>query len=438
MITLWRPLHLPIRVVLTHIIVHSQDYRRFPIQIFEGNRMSTNLYGPRLQDRNIRLVRFTPADTANESTTLACQLLEASLDTPPIYYALSYVWGNPDSTDAVVCNGHRLRITFNLAKVLRRLQKGFIPPKATVDSDRRWDRQRRCWYTRPDADPYYLFWIDAICINQQSLMERNHQVQMMKEIYAQATGVIVWLGDVHHKNEDISAAMHAIKLFSPPPDRSRSHMTTSSLHIYMQDLEVSDVWSALNAIFASRWYQRLWCVQEVAVARESFLLFDNSCIHSQDVLRFGAWLTSVERDEPYGPFISFKPLSSDNLKELKRRINARKEYGGPLSVLSTFRSLEVKDPRDNIFGLLGLLKPEDSIFQVDYTESTAAVYMDVVLRLITHDRDLRVLSHVDHPAIRIFRWRFRLGSRGGTTQRERSCTQTCPPSSSVHRLQAAN
>jgi len=39
-----------------------------------------------------------------------------------------------------------------------------------------------------------MLWIDALCINQQSIEERNHQVLLMGKIYAGARKVIVWLG----------------------------------------------------------------------------------------------------------------------------------------------------------------------------------------------------------------------------------------------------
>ena len=37
--------------------------------------------------------------------------------------------------------------------------------------------------------------MDALCINQDSVTERNHQVQQMGDIYSDATLVHAWLGD---------------------------------------------------------------------------------------------------------------------------------------------------------------------------------------------------------------------------------------------------
>ena len=45
---------------------------------------------------------------------------------------------------------------------------------------------------QPDQSRY--LWIDAICINQEDLDERSQQVGLMRQIYSQASHVVVWLG----------------------------------------------------------------------------------------------------------------------------------------------------------------------------------------------------------------------------------------------------
>ncbi len=37
-------------------------------------------------------------------------------------------------------------------------------------------------------------WVDAICINQDNIPERNRQVRMMPHIYSRAESVLVWFG----------------------------------------------------------------------------------------------------------------------------------------------------------------------------------------------------------------------------------------------------
>lgn len=37
-------------------------------------------------------------------------------------------------------------------------------------------------------------WIDALCIDQRNVEERNQQVRQKDQIYSRAAGVLVWLG----------------------------------------------------------------------------------------------------------------------------------------------------------------------------------------------------------------------------------------------------
>ncbi|KAH7361167.1 hypothetical protein BKA66DRAFT_396649, partial [Pyrenochaeta sp. MPI-SDFR-AT-0127] len=39
-----------------------------------------------------------------------------------------------------------------------------------------------------------LLWVDAICIDQNDLIERNHQVGLIGQIYSNATLVLTWGG----------------------------------------------------------------------------------------------------------------------------------------------------------------------------------------------------------------------------------------------------
>jgi hypothetical protein len=52
-------------------------------------------------------------------------------------------------------------------------------------------------------------WVDSICIDQDSLIERNHQVRLMGEIYEKATTVLVWLGE---PNEETMIAFDQLRI----------------------------------------------------------------------------------------------------------------------------------------------------------------------------------------------------------------------------------
>lgn len=120
--------------------------------------------------RSIRVVELEPGTAYN--VPLLCRLVDISLDHKPPYRpdyeALSYVWGTPDGDCPLICEGKTLLVTPNCEAALRRAR-------------RRWSRR--------------TLWIDAICIDQSSTVERNVQVSMMGDIYSRAKRVVIWLGD---------------------------------------------------------------------------------------------------------------------------------------------------------------------------------------------------------------------------------------------------
>jgi len=71
-----------------------------------------------------------------------------------------------------------------------------------------------------------VFWIDALCIDQNNTKEKNHQVKQMGKIYANAYRVVSWLGWWDHSLG--SSTMRDRPLWRNPyltirPDEDRNH-----------------------------------------------------------------------------------------------------------------------------------------------------------------------------------------------------------------------
>src|ERR1700753_1696292 len=127
---------------------------------------TTYPYKALLTASSTRILKLLPG---SKQAALSFELLEISLDPKPkcLYEALSYVWGSTDPPYFINCGNARIRITKNCHEALLRLRKRLKPR---------------------------MLWVDAICIDQRSLQERNHQVRLMGHIYSKATTVIAWLG----------------------------------------------------------------------------------------------------------------------------------------------------------------------------------------------------------------------------------------------------
>ncbi|KAF2246905.1 heterokaryon incompatibility, partial [Trematosphaeria pertusa] len=154
---------------------------------------------------------------------LVGRLFEASLDEKPTFEALSYVWGDPQSRKRIRCSGKNLSVTRSLALALNRIRN---PTTSRI------------------------VWADAICINQNDVEERNHQVRLMREIYTRAKRVLVSLDTGDGSNNE-----------------SMTRLT--GYQIPVADVLTESVRSALRAFFGSPWFTRIWCVQEIVLARKA-------------------------------------------------------------------------------------------------------------------------------------------------------------------------
>ncbi|KAF2475609.1 HET-domain-containing protein, partial [Lindgomyces ingoldianus] len=108
-------------------------------------------------------------------------------------------------------------------------------------------------YLRRPGKPRTL-WIDAICINQNSPGERNHQVQMMSRIYTRARQVCIWLGEA---DEDSEIAIKFIK---------EEIMELKNFDRISSNERYSQKWQALMSLMQRDWFFRRWVVQEIALA----------------------------------------------------------------------------------------------------------------------------------------------------------------------------
>lgn len=131
----------------------------------------------------IRLLVIEPA--SRRAKPLKARLETHEIASNPNYEALSYTWGHGLAGSQLKIDGRRLLIRRNLMRALTALRRSDVP---------------------------LSLWVDAICINQHDLTERNHQVWQMKDIYFKAQLVHVWLGDAD-TNADSNSGMDFINDF---------------------------------------------------------------------------------------------------------------------------------------------------------------------------------------------------------------------------------
>jgi hypothetical protein len=117
-----------------------------------------------------KAIRLLLVEAGLEDETIHCTLILSDLDetSTPAYETISYCWGDQNLRDEVVLNGHLFTLPASSVAAIRRLR---LPGRART------------------------LWIDAICIDQTKIEERNRQVPLMKEIYSRSDGTLIYLGE---------------------------------------------------------------------------------------------------------------------------------------------------------------------------------------------------------------------------------------------------
>jgi len=182
-------------------------------------------YQPLACEDEIRLVEILPPRENSDKVELRIQ--HEALAVKPKYEALSYEWGSPNGDTFIIwVNDCPFMIRQNLWLALRRLRL------------RSGERQ-------------YLLWIDAICIDQSNVLEKNCQVSQMGAIYSQASTLLIWLGDA---SEEVAKYLYAFNEIILPYHVDGDFRADSMLKLEL-----------IKHICELSYWKRLWIIQEVVL-----------------------------------------------------------------------------------------------------------------------------------------------------------------------------
>ena len=195
----------------------------------------------------IRVVRLEPGSF---DSPIRCRLHHVDLDTGPKYEALSYVWGDPDAAIPIELEAYSFPVTKNLERALRYLRY---------------------------PDTVQILWIDAICIDQNNIPERNQQVQGMGRVYQLATKVILWVGEEQDGTVFGSpSSMPIEQIFKNIT--AICHFGAKDAGPDATDLD-SESWLISLIGFVNReWFRRLWIIQEAVLNLDAELVCGHSSI----------------------------------------------------------------------------------------------------------------------------------------------------------------
>jgi hypothetical protein len=315
----------------------------------------------------------------------------------PKFEALSYEWGDPDKPrHEIIVDGQPFEVRENLFYALKCLRP--VP-------------------LRDNHNPRIL-WIDAICINQDDVAERNHQVGIMGDIYRRADKVLVWISSVRYATEatfDLLAKLvvssttveyHSLtKSGSDEENNLPSHGLDLDTSLEFGQLDFKpeqegqhdwdawdEVWEGLSTTPRSAWegfaglmertyWTRIWIVQEYLLAKNIMIHCGLDSIDGGDLEK--VLVKTLEfKQERHDNFPAHINQSIERIKNSagiriteRRRDKIRRNLA---DLLETTKSSMCHDPHDRIYGILALADdlPQGRI-PIDYQRSIFKVKMDV-------------------------------------------------------------
>ncbi|MCJ1288156.1 hypothetical protein MMC26_007511 [Xylographa opegraphella] len=292
----------------------------------------------------------------------------------PKFEALSYTWGLPDRTAEITVHDDGLRtstlaITHNLATALP--------------------------YLRHEHEDRVL-WVDAICINQDDLVEKSDQVARMADIYSHAELVITWLGP---ESEDSG---RALTLLDSLGSRIRVDWVAQAMHSLAEDdrnladralpLPYSTAeHSAVYKLFCRSWFERIWIRQEIQLATKAVLVCGRSTI-SWSSFRNAVFCLSRK------PMIENVPAFSTRVDFVEDLVDYGESYTALGWIIYQTRHCKCSEPKDRVYAVLGLLHEYDRerwTFKPDYTSTTCQVYENASFSYMEAFGDLDLLRQCD-------------------------------------------
>ncbi|PQE27374.1 heterokaryon incompatibility HET-6 protein [Rutstroemia sp. NJR-2017a WRK4] len=276
------------------------------------------IYGAKLVIDEFRLLCLYAADDVSSPIHTTLEVFRH--DDCPEYETVSYTWGGEDG-DSTPC------------------RPVFVGPywNILLQTKNCWDMLR---YMRPWRG-IRMVWVDAICINQNDAVERAQQVAKMGAIYRSCSRVFVYLGS------DIVSA-----------DRSkRHHPSRRGLHEFDQVMNGNNAategatTTTLQKMLTRRYFSRVWVIQELILSRNAVIPVGGVQFWASNLTpkylasssgpdsSLWDWNSTVA---PWVQFIGGTSFDEDSLFQILRR---------------TWQS-KASDPRDKLFGILGLLRSQ--------------------------------------------------------------------------------
>jgi Heterokaryon incompatibility protein (HET) len=311
----------------------------------------------------LRILTLEPGDFYDP---LIGTLIPVTFESKPKYVALSYTWSDsypdnarlPTSPHATDFPHADQRLASILPKGLSKVSLG-IPrsgePAALTLNGRPChlghNLHLALLHLRSFTSPLTL-WVDAICINQANMEERNGQVALMSFIFMRAMKVVAWLGTKDYGNHlDPFQCMSIDSKAGQAP-----HFAASLVGATKMRCSVAPDRNTLARITESSYWTRMWIVQEICLPRLLVFIYGANVWAYEDFRQCDAF--NAVRSGPPHPNSATPTVMNDGFKPMLKLFAARDTRNtGSMrleSLMEQFAASGCAELRDRVYGLMGL------------------------------------------------------------------------------------
>lgn len=326
----------------------------------------------------IRVLRLLP--DINPDGPICGELWHINLESDwhPTYDALSYTWGETSivSAQSIEIDGNKnFLVTPNACQALKDIRL----------------------FDRP-----FLIWVDAICIDQENLIERSAQVHIMSKIYSNADTVRTWL------ECEISEETGFLDIFE---SSDLDDLTNLDKDSHTRGI-LSEVSAILERITALPYWTRIWIQQEVRRARvhdgeykgifAHEIHFRREAVESWQLGMYLRYAPSILREAGIELNYRTDPVFIINLLQGDHRTQKNHMHGNLLEALAfaSAARLQAANPKDFVYGLLGAVDDHRmSELLVDYAATVSQTFVKAAIYIVQRHRSVDFLTHAQAHAV---------------------------------------
>lgn len=296
---------------------------------------------------------------AGKGAEIRCSLHHHTLgsDTCPPYRAISYTWGQDTAQFKIYMPGDTMIM-------VRRNLKNALHSIRDMGSD-------------------HLLWIDAICINQDSDLEHNHQVRLMADIYGNANVVLVWLQS-SRESANVARAFKFLHAAVTHDTSGHSVRNYSRAH----NLRSKRAWAAVRALCRLRYWTRKWIIQELVNARTVVLQIGSQKCAMVDLENFCRQLHQNRNRAAYRTLgLAKSVIASPAALLALHRLETRDEQQPRLlhQLVERYAGNQCQDPCDHIYALYSLVGEHRTHLPIDYKASSVQRLVAVLRFVHTYE-----------------------------------------------------